>query len=190
MAADRNTTIRSSQLRNLSVTAEDLKNASITGDKLIDGTISGSKIADDTISQSKLSFSNFNTDYGSIASISGTYSGEILTVTVDDASAVFGDALYCAADFNYEKASAISFTASPAVAIAVASGSGSKDILLRGQVCNTDWNWSAGLIYLSTTSGVLTQTPPSSSGEQIQPLGWALSADTIFFTGHIGVIEI
>lgn len=44
MAADRNTTIRASQLRNFSVTAEDLKNNSITGDKLIDGTISGSKL--------------------------------------------------------------------------------------------------------------------------------------------------
>jgi len=52
--ADRNTTIRASQLRNFSVTAEDLKNNSITGDKFIDLTVSGSKIANSTITDGKL----------------------------------------------------------------------------------------------------------------------------------------
>jgi len=70
--ADRNTTIRASQLRNFSVTAEDLENNSITGNKFIDLTISGSKISNSTVTDGKLASSYVYAD--GTRSLTGTWS--------------------------------------------------------------------------------------------------------------------
>jgi len=77
--ADRNTTIRASQLRNFSVTAEDLANESITGNKLVNGTISGSKLADGSVSEVKLEISNeaFDGYYLKYTAVSGMMWSEV-----------------------------------------------------------------------------------------------------------------
>jgi hypothetical protein len=124
-------------------------------------------------------------DYGSILSSNGTYVGEIMTVTVDDASSAFGKVLCQGADFHYDRADADSSTTAPGFVIALESGSGSKKVLLRGQICSSGWSFAAGKLYLSGTIGDMTTTPPSGAGQQIQPLGWALSATTVFFSGSI-----
>lgn len=129
-------------------------------------------------------------DYGSVLTTNNTYVGDFITVTVDDASTVFGSVLYQAADFHFERADADATSTSPVFALALEAGTGSKKVLLRGQVCNTAWNWSAGKVYLSTTTGGMTQTRPSGSGDQVQVLGWALSADTLFFDPVTLVVEV
>jgi len=128
--------------------------------------------------------------YGEILTIDETYSGETMTVTVDDGSSVFGSVLMQGADFNYDRADADDAATAPAYVLALEAGSGSKKVLIRGQVCNTAWNWSAGKVYLSETIGGITQTAPSDSGDQVQILGWALSADTIFFAPNTMILEV
>lgn len=131
------------------------------------------------------------TDTGAPLTVNETYRGEIAVIDVDDASAVFGNALYIAADFNCDRADADASSTGPAVYLALQGGSGSSvDGLIRGQICDTDWNWSAGKIYLSTTTGELTQTAPSGTGDQVQVLGYALSADTMYFAPELDTIEI
>ncbi len=120
-------------------------------------------------------------DYGPILIIGGTYRGNIMTVTIDDASTIFGNPMYCTNDFNYERANATSVAAMPCRAVALESGTGSKKILLNGQICNTSWNWSNGDIYVDINVGAFTQTSPVVSGSQIQVIGYALSADTMYF---------
>ena len=148
-------------------------------------------LADGTRSLSgDLDINGKNINYGPVLSASGTYSGDIMTVTVDDANAAFGNALYCAADFHYERADATASGTMPCRMLALESGAGSKKVLLRGQICNTSWNWSVGDIYVSTTTGELTQIPPSSSGEMVQIIGHALSANTMFFDPDTSTIVI
>lgn len=125
-----------------------------------------------------------------ISATTSTYIGEVLTVTVDDASAVFGSPLYCASDFNYDRTDADAAATMPCVCLALESGSGSKLVLMEGQICDTSWNWSAGAMFVSTTTGELTQTAPSGSGDQVQIVGFALSADTIYFQPNSTVVEI
>jgi len=137
-----------------------------------------------------LELNGHNIDFGTVLTDNSTYTGDIITVTVDDASTVFGSVLYQAADFHFERADADATTTSPVFALALEAGTGSKKVLLRGQVCNTAWNWSAGKVYLSTTTGGITQTRPSGSGDQVQVLGWALSADTLFFDPVTLVVEV
>ncbi len=129
-------------------------------------------------------------DLGSILTGDGAYVGTKMTVTVDDASTVFGDVLAQAADFNYDRADASAAATSVGLVMALSSGSGSKEVLIEGQVCETDWTWSAGLLYLSITTGKMTQTAPVASGEQVVAVGWALSADTIYFKPSLVLAEI
>jgi hypothetical protein len=131
-----------------------------------------------------------NVDYGAILTVNGTYEGETITVTVDDASSAFGKVLAQASDFNYDLADADAATSSTGLVMALSSGSGSKSVLLRGQICDTSWNWSAGFLYLDTTAGSMTQTAPSGSSDQVVVLGWALSADTIFFAPSLVLVEV
>jgi len=127
-----------------------------------------------------------------------TGSGIILpSETVDENSFGIGCALHKAADGNWEEAEADATTTHvPCTGIALTAGTGaSKKILLLGIVRHDDWDWTtgpgiAGLIYLDeTTSGGLTQTAPSSDGDMIQVVGFALSDDTMMFNPQLHWIE-
>ena len=150
------------------------------------------ELSNDTTPQlgGDLDLNGHNINYTSILTVNGTYEGMIINVTVDDASVAFGNPLYCADDFNYERCDADTTATMPCVALAVETGAGSKMVLLEGQICNTTWDWSAGPIYISLTTGALTQTIPSGTGDQVQIVGFALSADTMYFRPDSTVVEI
>ena len=116
-----------------------------------------------------------------------TASGLIVTATVDTNNEGIGAPLFMAADGNLDTADADSSTTSPCVALALETGTGSKQILLHGVLRVDAWNWTKGpgtssLIYVSTTVGTLTQTQPSDADDVIQPVGWALTDDCIYFS--------
>lgn len=72
----------------------------------------------------------------------------------------------------------------PARGLATAAYSSTNPavILVHGTVRNDAWNWTpGGTIYLSATAGGLTQTAPSTSGDKVQQVGLALTADIAFF---------
>ena len=115
-------------------------------------------------------------------------SGLIIEASVD-ASATLGMPLYMLASTgHFNNANASSSATSPAVALAVDTGSGNnKKVLLHGILRSNAWSWTigpghAGLIYLSTT-GDLTQDQSSLNGtnQVTQPIGWALSSNCIYF---------
>jgi hypothetical protein len=115
-----------------------------------------------------------------------TPSGLIITVTVDTNAVGVGAPLFIAADGHFDTAEAGDNTTSPAVVLALETGTGSKKVLLHGIMRNDGWDWTTGpgdasLIYLHTTTGQLIQTKPSGADEVIQPVGWALSDDCIYF---------
>lgn len=68
------------------------------------------------------------------------------------------------------------------LATAAYSSTDPATILVLGTVRNDAWNWTpGGAIYLSATAGGLTQTPPATSGDKVQQVGFALTADIAFF---------
>ena len=120
-----------------------------------------------------------------------TGNGLDATVTVDGNSLGFGAALYMASDGNYEEAFATSTATMPCRVLALETGTGSKKVLHTGYIRDDSWDWTPGLdVYVSTTSGTLTQTVVSGTGEQVQIVGYALSADTMFFDPNYGMVEI
>ena len=67
------------------------------------------------------------------------------------------------------------------LATAAYSDTNAAEVLVSGVARNDAWAWTiGGAIYLSGTAGALTQTAPSTSGDKVQLLGYALSADSMY----------
>jgi hypothetical protein len=66
-------------------------------------------------------------------------------------------------------------------------------MLLRGYVYNSSWNWTniGGELYLlAANTGEMTQTAPSGTGDIVRVVGYAISADLIYFNPSQDWIEI
>jgi len=123
-----------------------------------------------------------------------TASGLIVTVDVNSNPLGVGSPMYITQDGDMKMADASDITTSPALAIALETGTGNKKVLLFGTLRDNSWNWLTGpgesaFIYLSTTAGLLTQTPPSGTDEVVQVVGWAINSDTIMWCPQLHVVE-
>lgn len=111
-----------------------------------------------------------------------TYSGTTTTMTVDENSVGFGCLLHIDVDGNLIQADSNGTNIMPCHFLAVETGTGSKKILMNGFVKNNNWSWTPGEpLYVSTTTGVMTQTAPNQSGDIVQIVGFAVLATVIFF---------
>jgi len=147
-----------------------------------------SEIVEDTTPQlgGDLDLNEYNIVVKPSPSADDTSSGIIVTMTVDTNAEGIGAPLAMAADGHLDTADADSVDNMPCIALALETGTGSKKVLLYGVMRNDSWNWTMGagaanLIYVSTTVGTLTQTKPTGEDDVVQAVGWALSADVIFF---------
>jgi len=122
-----------------------------------------------------------------------TYSGYTFEYAVGE-TVTFGQVLYMdATALEYKKTDADASTTMPAVVMAMEGGADGETITLlhEGFVRDDSWNWTVGgIIYASTTPGAMTQTAPSGSGDQVQALGYAITADKMFFKPNLVLVEI
>lgn len=124
-----------------------------------------------------------------------TGNGWMTSETVDTNATGVGAALYMASDGHYDEADADSSATMPVTALALEAGVGTKKILRRGFLRNDTWNWTLGngvanYIYASTTTGGMTQTAPTGTGDLVQILGYAVSADVIYFDPQLVMVEV
>ena len=113
---------------------------------------------------------------------------------------VFGDVCYMALDGHLEFADADASTTMPGLymALETIAAAASGDWLIIGVARDDTWTWTigpgvAGLIYVSltgTTTNTLTQTAPSTTGDQVQIVGTAISADSMMFNPSPVLVEI
>lgn len=113
-------------------------------------------------------------------------------ITVDANATGIGAALYMATDGHFEEADADTAATMPCLAVALATGTGTKTVLLQGFIRNDAWSWTSigQPVYVSTTAGAFTQTAPSGTGDQVQVVGVAISADIIYFRPDLTLIEV
>jgi hypothetical protein len=83
----------------------------------------------------------------------------------------------------------------PIMALALESGTGTKQILLNGYARDDAWDWTPGaLVYAGLTTGSLVQGDPASifttTGDQVQVVGYAVTSDILFFAPSWVLIEI
>ncbi|MBU1067355.1 hypothetical protein KKE60_06180, partial [Patescibacteria group bacterium] len=121
-----------------------------------------------------------------------SYSGDIINDIVGENVALF-DVVYLKSDGKWWLADADTSTTMPGAALALAtiSADATGNLLLRGFARDDTWNWTVGgFIYVSTTPGNPTQTEPSGTGDQVQILGFAKTADVVFFNPSYNIVEI
>lgn len=129
------------------------------------------------------------------AALSGdhSYSGIIDSQAVGE-SVVFGNLLYFNwTDKEWKLAKADAAATTPALAIALESKTDGQTckLLRQGYIRDDTWNFTAAMVYLSdTTAGSVLSAAPSDSGDQVQRVGQAKSADIMYFNPSIDVGEI
>ena len=96
-----------------------------------------------------------------------------------------GDIVYIASDGKWYKADASGATTADSIigyATETKALDEAIDVILRGIITDGSWTWTIGdALYLSTTEGTLSQTAPTGTDEVVVILGWAISADKIYF---------
>ena len=118
-----------------------------------------------------------------------TYRGLTMSVTVDTNAVGAGALLAIGTDGNFDEADADAIANMYMLVIALESGTGTKLVLTQGQVCYTGWNWTVGTpIYASVTQGTMSQTAVADTDDVNVIVGFALSADTIYFNPYAGYV--
>lgn len=135
---------------------------------------------------------NLATELGQTPGTDQTANGFFGTVTVDVNATGIGALLHRDADGNYIEADADGATTMPVTAIALEAGTGSKKVLFMGFYRDdTAFDFTPGaVLYASTTAGAITETAPTGSGDQVQVVGIAVSADVIHFNPSPNLIEL
>lgn len=129
------------------------------------------------------------------------YSGIVAVLTAGENLAL-GDIAYFKSDGKLWKAKADANATMPCIFLVVVAANANDPVtvLLRGFFRDDSaYNWTvggqasaaAGLLYVSeATGGAITQTRPSASGNIVQILGFAYSADIIYFDPDKTFVEI
>jgi len=111
-----------------------------------------------------------------------TYQGDVITGIPAGATIAQWEAVYLASDGTWKLADGNGSGTYPArgLAVAGAASAAAVTVIQKGYVRNDAWNWTVGgNVYLSNTPGALTQTATTTSGERLQALGYAVTADKI-----------
>ncbi|MBA7506480.1 hypothetical protein ES706_05171 [subsurface metagenome] len=124
-----------------------------------------------------------------------TWSGLTAIFTAGEILGIGYVAYLKAADSRAWKALATATTTMPGIALATCTTSpvgNNFEYLLRGFLRFDTWTWTpGGLLYVDrTTPGTLTQTAPSTTGDQVQVVGVAITADIILFNPSYELVEI
>lgn len=108
----------------------------------------------------------------------------------------FGDLCYRKSDGKWWKANAGSATTMPGCVVSLGTilTDDTGEFALPGSsqfIRNDSWSLTVGgLIYASTTSGGITQTAPSSTGDQVQVIGYAYTSTIINFDPSLILVEV
>jgi hypothetical protein len=124
-----------------------------------------------------------------------TYGGRAITGVNAGATIAQWEAVYMGSGGEWLLADATDDTAAPCRGLAAAAGTDNNPmtVVTEGVIRNDAWNWTTlgAPIYLSTTTGGLTQTAPSAAGEIVQPVGFAIAADVMYLCiGAATFIEV
>lgn len=124
------------------------------------------------------------TSYTATLASDDTFRGEVITGLNNSGGVTQWDAVYLNSSSQWVKADANGSGTYPAVGIATATATtgNATTVLIRGVFRDdggTSWT-VGGNLYLSTTAGGLTSTPPATTGDKVQVIGTALAAHTVY----------
>lgn len=122
-----------------------------------------------------------------------TYSGEVDSQPVGE-TVTFGDLLYFNwTDKEWKKTDADAEATMPGLRIALESKTDSQTclMLVKGYIRDDSaFDFGAPMVYASVIPGLMSSIAPTGTGDQVQRVGVAKSADILFFDPSIDVGEI
>jgi len=121
-----------------------------------------------------------------------TWSGITGTFTVAQ-EALIGRLFYAGDDGKLALTDNNLLAKMPAIAIAVSSiaAEATGALLLQGFLRDDTWNWTPGvLLYTGALNGDIVTTIPAGSGDQVQVVGVAITADIIYFNPSLELVEV
>lgn len=111
-----------------------------------------------------------------------TATGVVISIASGESVAAF-NAVYIRSDGEVGPADADAASTMPAIGVALeAKGDGeATKILVAGVLRDDTYNFTPGAdLFIGTTAGEITATAPSGSGDTVQKIGVALTADSIY----------
>lgn len=120
------------------------------------------------------------------------YAGQTAVINSSD-TITQGQVLYWDSSGLVARADADASTTMPGVCFALNSTTATHNclVLMQGWVYNSAWTLAEGDdVFVSTTSGGLTISAPSGSGDQIQVIGIGLTEDILWFNPDYTVLEV
>ncbi len=111
-----------------------------------------------------------------------TATGVVVSIASGESVTAF-NAVYIRSDGEVGPADADAATSMPAIGVALESKSDGQatKILISGVLRDDTYNFTPGAdLFIGTTAGEITATAPSGSGDTVQKIGVALTADTIY----------
>jgi hypothetical protein len=119
------------------------------------------------------------------------YSGDIVVAPAGE-SISFGDICYLKSDGSFWKTNAsVESTSKGMLSMATESISVSGTFLLRGIIRNDSWSWTTGSeLWLSETTGELSDTQPTGPGEIVRLIGYAKDSNHVWFDPDKTYIEL
>ena len=108
--------------------------------------------------------------------------GVVVSIASGESVTAF-NAVYIRSDGEVGPADADAATSMPAIGVALESKSDGQatKILISGVLRDDTYNFTPGAdLFIGTTAGEITATAPSGSGDTVQKIGVALSADSIY----------
>lgn len=107
---------------------------------------------------------------------------------------IHGETCYYKSDGKWWKSDADAAATMPVEAMALATiAAEAAGLFIKVGVVRKDaWDWTVGsrLYGDTTTAGGMTHTPPAGNLDIVQDLGFALSADVIFFNPNAAIVEV
>jgi len=117
-------------------------------------------------------------------------SGDIVSMTVDSNDVGIFAALHIDTTGGWIEANTSTVDTMPCQALALETGTGTKNVLLRGFARDDSWTWNTGAQIYVSTNGTLSETAPTTGGYQVQIVALAISSTEIYFNPSPILIEI
>lgn len=132
---------------------------------------------------------SFTSSFASDHSVDG-----VTTTFTAAASLVFGEVCQVTGSGRIVEANASASFRVPAMLLMAentVSTNDSAKFLLAGFARDDTWNWIPGRkLYLSNVSGQMTQSAPSNTNDTVQVVGYAVSADVIYFNPSVDTVVL
>jgi hypothetical protein len=180
---------------------------SIDSDQYVDGSIDLAHLAADCVDGTKIADDAVNSEHYAAASIDAehlavgkdgalsldatpntdhTANGPQTAILASGYSSTIMDLVYLGSSSKWLEADADATGTSInllGIAMEAKTDTQAMNVALPGSFVRDDtWAWTPGVpLYISTTLGAITATKPTGSGDVVRTVGYAVTADVIFF---------